>query len=110
MNEWPLILLIYSRFISNVIKIIETEVRTYNNLHEICFPSFMQRLENLVLVESPSFLLEIFMLIPGYILLSRLRSRSETYVLLFRRRRCRRRCRRRWRRKLFVFRSFSRKL
>ena len=43
--------------------------------------------------------------------LSRLRSRSETYVLLFRRRRCRRRCRRRRRRrKLFVFRSFSQKL
>ena len=44
--------------------------------------------------------------------LSRLRSRSETYVLLFRRRRCRRRrCRRRRRRrKLFCFRSFSRKL
>ena len=52
---------------------------------------------------------DLIVLIPDrcFSFLSRLRSRSETYVLLFRRR-CRRRRRRR--RKLFVFRSFSRKL
>ena len=49
-------------------------------------------------------------IMPCFQFLSRLRSRSETYVLLFRRRRCRRRRFRRRRRKLFVFRSFSRKL
>ena len=40
-------LLLYPRFILNVINIIETVVHKRNNLHLKCFPGFMQGEENL---------------------------------------------------------------
>ena len=48
--------LIYPKFISNVIKIIEMELHKLNNLHLKCFPGFMELFGNLVFVEFPRFL------------------------------------------------------
>ena len=53
--------LIYPRFISNVIKIIETKVHKLNNLHLKCIHGFMELLENLVFVEVPRFLLQCYL-------------------------------------------------
>ena len=52
--EIPHELLIYPRFISYVIKIIEINVNKLNNRHLTCFPGFMQLLENLVFLEFQS--------------------------------------------------------
>ena len=49
-------LLLYSKFISNIISIIEIKVHKFNTLHLKCFAGIMQQLEDLVFVEFPRFL------------------------------------------------------
>ena len=50
-------ILIYPRFISNVIKIIETKVHKQNTLYLKYFLGFIELLENMVFVEFQRFLL-----------------------------------------------------
>ena len=52
-------LLIYPKFISNIINIIERKVHKFNTLHLKCFTGLMQQSENLVFVELSRFLFSI---------------------------------------------------
>ena len=60
--------LIYSKFISNIINIIERKIHKFNSLHLKCFPGFTQQLENLVFVEFLRFWFSFFFLFQKFLL------------------------------------------